>query len=323
MSEPTSSAPDGDRRLPPLPAEMINDVVELMRGQFPHEPKYSHRYIKWRYVDHPLSGPAFASRRDEGGALLMFGATTVAEWAKGAGPTTRVGVVGDAAAVPSARKGSWMVNAIAEGFPDGLATGITWGFGIPNDNSLAPLGSMFGASDQGTLPVTAMVPGAPRRGGQTVRAADLSEGQIESWLAQVNQTAGAGWRSVWSPRTLAWRLSHPHREFLLHMDEQMAAITTTLHTRRGRIAVVVKSWPRPGATRPSLARLAGPIAMAHRTPGVIHVGFNENVRVSGKAVPTRVLPAPLHILTLDLGGLGGDTDPFRPGTIELLDFDAV
>ena len=56
---------------------------------------------------------------------------------------------------------------------------------------------------------------------------------------------------------------------------------------------------------------------------VIHVGYNENVRVKGRPVPSRLLPAPLHTLVLDLGGLGGATDVFETGTMELLDFDAV
>ena len=311
------------RSLPPITTTLINDAGNLLRGQFPRESKYTHRYLAWRYCTNPVSGPAFAEVRDGAGALIGFGAMSVTEWARAAEAPTRVGVVMDIAAHPVARQGPIMMNAIVGAFPAAIEAGITWGFGIPNDNSLMSMGSMFGAVEHGTLPVTALRWAPPRRSSRSVDASRLTGREIGEWLAAVDQSAGRGWRSVWNEATLSWRLRSPHRSFALHHDDHSAAISTTLASRMGPVALIVKAWPRVGVQRPGLARIAGKVAAFYRSPLVIHVGHNENVLVAGRQVPSRFLPAPLHTLVLDLGALGGNTDVFRPGTMELLDFDAV
>ena len=59
------------------------------------------------------------------------------------------------------------------------------------------------------------------------------------------------WAQSWTPEFLRWRLSRPDGGYVLHVTPDAVAVSVLAHARlRVRAAVLLKVFPRPGATLP-------------------------------------------------------------------------
>ena len=132
------------------------------------------------------------------------------------------------------------------------------------------------------------------------------------------------WVQSWTPDFLRWRLSRPDGGYVLHVARDAVGVSVLSHAAlRIRAAVLLKVFPRPGATLPvasgSLVRAA---CRVHRAPMCVYAGFNAHAVVRGIAPPRRLQPSPLNLVFKSLDEERAPSATFRVDTFEFLDMDA-
>jgi hypothetical protein len=199
--------------------------------------------------------------------------------------------------------------------------------GVPNAESTIAVVDRFGWRALGPLPVRVCAP-LPWLGrsveSRAVDADLLASDWFEAAAQDLDWVPVADWVQSWTPDFLKWRLSRPGGGYVVHVTRDAVAVSVLDHAPlKVPAAVLLKVFPRPGATLPlSAAPLIAAACRYHRAPMCVYAGFNTHVRVRGIRPPRRILPAPLNLTFMSFDEARAPRDEFRLDTFEFLDMDA-
>jgi hypothetical protein len=197
--------------------------------------------------------------------------------------------------------------------------------GVGNDASTVVVVDRFGWQRQGPMPVRICVPFARTRGIESYRAADArDDDRFDDWTRDLDWVPVRDWAQSWTTDFLRWRLSRPSTDYALHVSPSGLAVSTRAPgPAKLPFAVLLKVWPRPGATLPlNGAPFVAAACRFHRAPLCIYAGWNAHVRVRGIPTPRRFQPSPLNVVFKPLDDARAPGTTFRLDTFEFLDMDA-
>ncbi|HEY5012622.1 MAG TPA: GNAT family N-acetyltransferase [Acidimicrobiia bacterium] len=283
-------------------------------------------YLRWFYRDNPRGEALDENEDDEHGNRIGHYAVIPTIYRTPAGTTPFI-FSSNVATSPTVRRGG-LFRAMAERmYERARATGAPGMVGVGNDNSTIVVVERFGWKSLGPLPVRVCVP-IPWRGraveSRPVDAALLASPWFAEIAADLDWVPVARWAQSWTPEFLRWRLSRPDGGYVIHVTPEAVAVSVIAHARfRVRCAVLLKVFPRPGATLPlSPAPMIAAACGHHRAPLCVYAGFNAHVPVRGVPSPRRLQPSPLNLVFKSLDETRAPTATFQLDTFEFLDMDA-
>ena len=132
------------------------------------------------------------------------------------------------------------------------------------------------------------------------------------------------WVQSWTTEFLRWRLQWPGHVYTLHVSRSALAVSyRAAGPARIPFAVLLKVFPRPGATLPVAASpFVTAACRSHRAPLCLYVGWNAHAHVRGIPAPRRFQPSPLNVVFKSLDEARAPSSSFRLDTFEFLDMDA-
>ncbi|MEZ5380257.1 MAG: hypothetical protein R2754_00520 [Microthrixaceae bacterium] len=199
-------------------------------------------------------------------------------------------------------------------------------YGVTNEGSMKAT-TRLGGKVVAQLPIHVLDSAArPQRGWRHRPVTqELLDGDVPERVAEdADRRSRFGVRTGWNAELLRWRLSIPGTPMTLHEHPRFWVLTAVRKVRGIPVVVLAKVWAREEPEVPERfpASAVAAIARHHRTPAVIHVGLNADVRFLGVPVPRRFRPAPLYLTYFANPGVVAtqevDFDCFEP-----LDFDAL
>jgi hypothetical protein len=300
-------------------AQLLVDALD--RERFGHP-----GYLQWFYRANPRGEAIDENEDDEHGNRIGHYAVipTVYRTPVGLTPFIFSSNVATSAVVRRAGLFRTMAERLYE---RARATGAPGMVGVGNDNSTIVVVERFGWHALGPLPVQICLP-IPGRGraveSRPVDAGLLASAWFEAAAAELDWVPVADWVQSWTPDFLRWRLSRPDGRYVVHVTPDALAVSVLAHASlRVRAAVLLKVFPRPGATLPvSAAPLVAAACRYHRAAFCVYAGFNAHVRVRGVRSPRRFQPSPLNLVYKSLDEQRGPAATFRLDTFEFLDMDA-
>jgi hypothetical protein len=314
--------------VPENSAEPTNDekTARLLVANLDAERFGKPGYLPWFYRANPR-GSAIDENEDEAdGTRSGHYAVIPTVYRTPAGPTPFI-FSSNVATGPTVRRGG-LFRAMAERiYERARATGAPGMVGVGNDNSTIVVVERFGWRALGPLPVRVCLP-APGRGrgveSRPVDASLLASPWFDAAAADLDWVPVSDWVQSWTPDFLRWRLARPDGGYVLHLSRDALAVSVLAHARlRTRCAVLLKVFPRPGATLPfSSAAAIAAACRYHRAPLCVYAGFNAHVPVRGVRSPRRLQPSPLNLVFKSLDEARTPSASFRLDTFEFLDMDA-
>ena len=159
---------------------------------------------------------------------------------------------------------------------------------------------------------------------RVVDTAVLASPWFETAATDLDWVPVANWAQSWTPEFLRWRLSRPSGGYVLHLTHDALAVSVLAHARfRVRCAVLLKVFPRPGATLPvSATPFIAAACTHHRAALCVYAGFNAHVPVRGLPSPRKLQPSPLNLVFKSLDEQRTPAAGFELDTFEFLDMDA-
>lgn len=129
-------------------------------------------------------------------------------------------------------------------------------------------------------------------------------------------------RQVWTVEKLAWRLRSPLGPFWVHVCDDGILVSRIVRAAGLPIVVPMKFLARHARPPIPARRLIDAACRTHRTPLFLYVGTGVDVRLAGLPLPRRLLPSPLNLIYLRLGGRAPIAEELHFGSFEFLDWDA-
>jgi hypothetical protein len=287
-------------------------------------PKYrDDDYLSWQYDRNPV-GEAWEENIERDGRLLGHFALLPTLWRHGDRPEG-VWLTGvNHAIVPSERKKGHTPGQAVVARDLAIDRGVMGSVGVANELSTTAPVKYMQVRMFGGLPITICRPTLRGRGvveSYEVDEAFLDSIDFEEVVEGLDSHRVHDWAQSWQPDIFRWRLSMPTASYILHVSDDLVAVSTKARGYLGvPVASLLKLIPRPGAPRRTDA---GPIVTEvcryHRTPFTVYAGFNARVEVRGVAAPERLRPSPLNFLA---AGYGMDNSEIEFDIYEFLDFDA-
>ena len=305
----------------------LEPTAQLLNAVFAPDPPIVPDELDWFYRLNP-EGSASVGRVDKGSQQIGNYALVPTRFDHSDGTVIRLGLGVDLAVHPTARGTGTFRSTVEESYRQGAGAGLDGILGVANTQSSPRMVETLGWRLLPPLPLRILLPQRPLGLIETVPidSSFLSQGRLQDLLPQRTPAAPKGFSTTWSADLLTWRLARPRGEYVLHIFEDFLAVSIRTSLSGLPVGVVLKAVPRRLTLKPAKGgRIAGAIAMHHRTPLVVHWGVNPSVDFRGPAVPRRFLPRPLDLVlhTFANGsGLRFDREEFNITGFEFLDFDA-
>jgi GNAT superfamily N-acetyltransferase len=315
MTLPDDADPPSDART----ARLLVDTLDAERFGHPG-------YLPWFYRQNPR-GPAIDENEDDDdGTRVAHYAVIPTAYRTPAGTTPFIFST-NVATSPTVRRGGFFRAMAERVYERARATGAPGMVGVGNDESTVVVVERFGWRSLGPLPVHVCLPSARAGRGVESRRVDadlLASAWFDDAAADLDWVPVSDWVQSWTPEFLRWRLSRPDGGYVLHCTRDALGVSVLAHARlRLRAAVLLKVFPRPGATLPvSAAPLISAACRAHRAPMCVYAGFNAHATVGGINPPRRLQPSPLNLVFKSLDEARAPSATFRVDTFEFLDMDA-
>lgn len=281
-------------------------------------------YLPWFYDANPR-GEAIEENVDEDGRRVAHYAVlpTIYRNALGSSPFI---FSSNVATDPSVRRGGLFREMAERVYKRAAATGAPGMVGVGNDQSTVVVVERFGWRSLGPMPVHACVPHTRTRGIVQYECDErfLAGDRFAGLTRDLDWVPVRDWAQSWDTGFLRWRLSRPQAAYVLHESGDALAISTRQAGPAGMpFAVLLKVFPRPGATLPvSGAPFVASACRAHRAPLCVYAGWNAHARVRGVPTPRRLQPSPLNVVYKPLDETRVPAASFRLDTFEFLDMDA-
>ena len=305
----------------------LEPTAQLLNAVFTPNPPITNDELNWFYRLNP-EGIAPVGRVDKGGRQVGNYALIPTRFSNSDGRIIRLGLGVDLAVHPEFRRAGIFRSTVEASYRQGALAGLDGILGVANAQSSPRMVQRLGWRLLPPLPLRILVPQKPLGLVETVPidAAFLKDGRLQKLLPEPTPATQNGFSTTWSADLLAWRLARPRRIYVLHIFDDLLAISTRISISGIPVAVVLKAVPRRLLEVPAPGgHIAGATAIYHRTPLVVHWGANPFVNFRGLAVPRNLLPRPLDLVLHAFGDnsrLGVDRDKFRISGFEFLDFDA-
>ncbi len=283
-------------------------------------------YLSWFYRQNPRGDVIEENEDDEHGTRIGHYAVIPTAYRTPAGVTPFI-FSSNVATSPAVRRGG-LFRAMAERlYERARVTGAPGMVGVGNDNSTIVVVERFGWRALGPLPVRVCVPFPGRGRGVESRRVDaevLASPWFAALAADLDWVPVNDWTQSWTADFLRWRLSRPDGGYVLHVTPDAIAVSVLAHAAlRIRAAVLLKVFPRPGATLPvAAAPVVAAACRCHRAAMCVYAGFNAHVSVRGLRTPRRLQPSPLNLVFKSLDERWAPSATFRLDTFEFLDMDA-
>ncbi|MGB2758171.1 MAG: hypothetical protein WBD02_10990 [Acidimicrobiia bacterium] len=299
----------------------------LLRKVFPDNEHFQDdRYLSWWYRDNPY-GAGIEHDLDEAGTRIAHTAYVPNRFVDIAAPPESNPLRGalscDSAVDPDLQRGGVFKKFQNEASVAASASGLEFGYGCANWNSLVVFQKHLGWRHVQPLPVKVLVP-TPTRNMPTSFALDadgIASSLFQTVVADLDIHAAPGLHSEGNLDWYRWRCSSPTTRFSMHTSEDAAIITTRVKHGGIPVAVIVRTIARRSDTTTSLRPLIAAACKHHRAPLALYVGFNHAFAVRGITPPRKMLPSPLHMCVKSLQP-HIDQDTLNFSSYELLDFDA-
>ena len=294
-------------------------VAELDAKRFGHP-----GYLPWFYDDNPR-GAAIQQHDDDPETGRRIAHYAVLPTTMRTPTSPQAFIFSSNVATDSSTRRSGLFRALAERmYADAAASGAPAMVGVGNDASTVVVVERFGWRRIGPMRAKVCVPSAPRGiVSHRVDEAFLGSPVFAEITQGLDDVPVRAWAQSWDSAFLRWRLSRPDGGYVVHVSANALAVSVRTQGPLGiPFAVLLKVWPRPGATLPtSGAPMAGAAMRSHSAPLCVYAGWNEHVHVRGVVVPHRFQPSPLNVVVKGLDP-AFDADAFSLDTWELLDMDA-
>jgi len=298
--------------------------TELLDHELPDPRFQDASYLRWLYDENPHGASHWDSIDSEDDVRVAHYALIPQVWRNVDGPEPILFSLNAVTRTGSQRKGYFkkIGDTIYAQAAEAGHKGI---IAVPNENSTPAVVKYWKYRFLMQIPVTAVRP-LPRRGGK-VESHQLDEafrasGTFAELAEGLDEHRAEGWTCVYGPEYLRWRVSQPHARYVVHVADDVVAVTTRSSFAKVPVCVVLKLLPRAGA--PDRIE-AGPVIAAacrhHGAPGAVYAGFNARVRVRGVRLPLRLRPVPLNLLYKSLSD-DVPQETFELDTYEFLDMDA-
>jgi hypothetical protein len=282
------------------------------------------RYLEWFYDENPR-GAAIDENVDEDGRRVAHYGVLPTIWRTPAGPTPFI-FSSNVATDPSVRRGGLFREMAERVYKRAAATGAPGMIAVTNDQSTVVVVDRFGWGLLGPMPVRVCVPYGRTRGIEHYGCtpAFLASRQFADLTADLDWVPVRAWTQSWTTDYLQWRLRRPDTDYVLHASPDALAVSRRYHGPAGvPFAVLLKVFPRPGATLPvPTAPLVAAACRAQRAPLCVYAGWNAGAHVRGIRTPPRLQPSPLNIVYKSFDEERAPQATFRPDTFEFLDEDA-
>lgn len=298
--------------------------TELLDAELPDPRFRDARYLTWLYDENP-HGASFwdAIDREDGQRVAHYGLIPQV-WRDASGPQPILFSLNAVTRSGNQRKGYFkkIGDVIYERAREAGHKGI---IAVPNENSTPAVVKYWKYRFLMQIPVTAVRPLPRVRHQVQSRPVDqelLRSARFAEVAAQLDVHHADGWTQVYDEAYLRWRLSQPHARYVLHVADDVVAVTTRSSFAKVPVCVVLKLLPRGDAA--DVVEAGAVIAAAcrhHGAPGAVYAGFNARVRVRGVRLPLRLRPVPLNLLYKSLSD-DVPQETFELDTYEFLDMDA-
>ena len=202
-----------------------------------------------------------------------------------------------------------------------------WSFvvGVANKKSTGAVVKYLGWRLLGPLPVSVVHPIGRRR--HRSRHIEISPEFLDStefsdFATTVDRQRVGGWTTDYAPEVLRWRLACPHTRYVLHLNDDLAMITTRSSLGPIPACVVLKIFPLSSSNADLDATSCIRAATRwHHGAFAVYAGFNGSVRVRGVRPPRRLQPSPLNLIVRQLDSTINQ-ETIVLDTFEFLDMDA-
>lgn len=296
-------------------------VAELDAERFSHP-----GYLPWFYGANPR-GAALEEHVDDDGRRVGHYAVLPTRFRHG-GDTGPFIFSSNVATDSTQRRGGYFRTMADRIYARALATGAPAMVAVTNEQSTVVVVDRFGwtlLTPMGARIVPPVAWRAARRIESIVVSHDyLRSDRFADLTADLDWVPTQDWATSWDTEFARWRLSRPDAGYVVHVDDDAIAVSAPARAPLGIPAcVLLKIWPRPGASLPVHgARCATAAARFHRTPVCVYAGWNRHARVPGVKLPRRFQPSPLNVVLKVLDPARIDSAQFRLDTWEFLDMDA-
>lgn len=309
---------------------VLADATDLLRAELP-DPRLidDTDYLRWSYRENP-SGPAweryhYIEAPSGGRPLLVAHYVISARRFRGPGGRRCQGALSQHSVTRSGhRRARHFTRLGLETYAEAGAAGRDLVVGVANAMSTPAFIKYLDWRLVGPLPVRVIPPaGRGRRdlSHTEVSPSWLENGGLDDLAAAVNRHPVAAWSTDWTAEALRWRLACPFAHYWVHVNDDLALVTTRTSHKKLPITVVLKTLPlRSGSGPVSATGAIRSIVRWHRSAFAVYAGFNPAVTVRGIKPPQRLQPSPLNLIVRSLNpavdNTGIDFDTF-----ELLDTD--
>lgn len=304
--------------------ETVEQLAPLLASVLDAERFADTRFISALYLDAPrppLMGMARRDGRVVGHqALLWMRMRTIS------GTTLPASLSVNSAASPEIRGTGVYSTMVLELAGAAVEAGTLCYYGVTNEGSMKAT-TRLGGRVVAQLPIRVLASAARPDRTWTHRSItrELIDGDLpERIAADGDRPSRFGVRTGWDAELLRWRLRIPGAPMTVHEHERFWVISTVRKVGRIPVVALLKVWARePGEDAQRFpASAVAAIAGHHRTPAVVHVGLNADVKFLGTPVPKRFRPAPLYLTYFGNPGMVA-TQEVNFDCFEPLDFDAL
>ena len=296
--------------------------TELLDHELPDSRFVDNSYLRWLYDENPY-GPAIQRHEDENGVRIGHYALIPQEYRNADGPTPNMFSLNAVTRSGTQRKGLFTKLGL-EIYDEATDNGRTFAIGVCNEKSIGAVVKYMGWRNAGPLPVRLCPPldAGGRVEHHRVDAAFLAGADFARVAADLDDAPARDWTNRYTPTELTWRLSRPHAQYVMHVGEELVAISTRDKRFGVPAAVLLKFLPRGNRSGPiSARRMIAAACRFHRAPYAVYAGWNAHVPVRGVRTPLRLQPSPLYLILRSFDP-GIDQNQLRLDTYEFLDLDA-
>ena len=305
----------------------LGDTADLLNLVFNPKPPMNSAYLTWYYLENP-EGVAAVGRDYDGNRLTGNYALIPQRFQTATKSDARLGLGVDLAVHPDFRGTGTYRRTVEDSYQVGAAEGLNGILGIANAESVPRMTSAFGWSHLPDFrarflpPIPDGVPCTNHLVNPTLLAGPLPD----EALPQPTEPPPTGHGARWTAELLRWRLARPGVNYVLHLRDDVAFVSTESHHGPFRVAVLLKVLARQPNIEPvSVGALAATLARQYRTPFVLHWGVSPLIQGRGIPLPRGLMPSPLGIVLHAFEDDGVPRlieDDFTPTAFEFLDFDA-
>ncbi len=305
----------------------LEPTADLLNLVFDFQPPIGRDHLDWYYRGNP-QGRASVGRAYDDGQLVGNYALIPLRFQSSHRPDLRLGLGVDLSTRPDSRGTGTFRQTVEDSYRVGAADGLDGILGVANAQSVPRMVETLGWRRLPDYPARFVAPlsdGIPTDS-HPVDAALLAGPLPNAALPRPTNPPPTGFGTLWTADLLRWRLARPGAQYVIHLRDDVAFVSTTTLHRRLRVAVLLKVLARQEKIKPvALRGLAATLARHHQTPLVLHWGVSPLVQGGGLSLPRRLMPSPLGLVlhAFDDDGVPRiDVDSVDVTSFEFLDFDA-